>query len=179
MSDENIRKAAKADPPLASGPAPSRAAASPVPHTFRTGLSAALGLGPGKEAALRSVDENTRLAVERSYLAADRTLMAWIRTALSMISFGFTIGKLGQTVEEVQVEGLVFKGVRMVSIEGVAYLLVVLGTLALFGAVLQYLANTAEYAVMGLRRRVSLSFVVALVLVVLGGFAFTALVLRL
>lgn len=36
----------------------------------------------------------------RSILAADRTLMAWIRTSLSMFSFGFTIYKFLQGVQE-------------------------------------------------------------------------------
>lgn len=42
----------------------------------------------------------TRLAVGRTVMAADRTLMAWIRTALSMFSFGFTIYKIIQGLED-------------------------------------------------------------------------------
>src|SRR5512137_1808779 len=40
------------------------------------------------------------LALERTRMAADRTLMGWIRTALSMISFGFTIFKFLEYVQE-------------------------------------------------------------------------------
>jgi len=123
--------------------------------------------------------ERTDLALDRSFLAVERTLMAWIRTALSMISFGFTIGKLGQTVTEFEVKGLVFRGTRMVSIESAAYFLVILGTTALLGAIVQYVVSLGEYATMGLRRRVNLSLIVGLVLVLLGGFAFTSLVMRL
>ena len=36
----------------------------------------------------------------RTIMAADRTLMAWVRTALSMLSFGFTIYKVLQSLEE-------------------------------------------------------------------------------
>jgi putative membrane protein len=143
------------------------------------GFAAALRLGPGEGPDSGRPDVSTRLAAERSYMAADRTLMAWIRTALSMISFGFTLGKLGQSVAEIQVKGIVLGGPRMVSVEGVGYFLVILGTVALLGAVLQYLLSIAEFASMGVRRRASISFFVALVLVVLGGFAFTALVVRL
>lgn len=42
----------------------------------------------------------TQLAIQRTVMAADRTLMAWIRTALSMISFGFTIYKIIQGLQE-------------------------------------------------------------------------------
>ena len=40
------------------------------------------------------------LALERTRMAADRTLMGWIRTALSMISFGFTIFKFLEYIQE-------------------------------------------------------------------------------
>jgi putative membrane protein len=36
----------------------------------------------------------TKLAIQRTVMAADRTMMAWIRTALAMFSFGFTIYKI-------------------------------------------------------------------------------------
>ena len=40
------------------------------------------------------------LALDRNKLAAERTLMAWVRTSLSMISFGFTIYKFLQVIDE-------------------------------------------------------------------------------
>jgi len=40
------------------------------------------------------------LALDRTRLAAERTLMAWVRTALSMISFGFTIYKFLQVLQQ-------------------------------------------------------------------------------
>ena len=40
------------------------------------------------------------LALDRNKLAAERTLMAWVRTSLSMISFGFTIYKFLQAIDE-------------------------------------------------------------------------------
>ncbi len=44
--------------------------------------------------------ERTDLAAMRTMMAADRTLMAWVRTALSLQSFGFTIYKVLQALQE-------------------------------------------------------------------------------
>src|SRR5215510_11640852 len=43
---------------------------------------------------------SNQLAVDRTRLAHDRTLMAWLRTATSLISFGFTIYKFFQYLQE-------------------------------------------------------------------------------
>lgn len=158
-------------------PAPAPQGAIPLMGRLRLGLAAALGIQIRGSAGQAGLDHGTLLAVERSYLAADRTLMAWIRTALSMIGFGFTIGKLGQTVSEIELKGGL-RGPRMVSVESIAYFLVILGTSALLAALLQYLINIGEYAAMGLRHRISISFVVGVVLVAVGGLAFTALVMQ-
>jgi putative membrane protein len=45
-------------------------------------------------------DERTQLAVVRTIVALDRTLMAWVRTATSLISFGFTIYKFFQQLQQ-------------------------------------------------------------------------------
>ncbi len=42
-------------------------------------------------AETEELDQNTKLAFERTWLAAERTAMAWIRTATSLITFGFAI----------------------------------------------------------------------------------------
>jgi putative membrane protein len=162
-------KGERAAPPVATGSSM---------RAIGRGLAAAMGVGPRPGTVERHMDQGTLLAIERSYLAADRTLMAWIRTALSMIGFGFTLGKLGQTVSEIEMKGAL-RGVRMVSVESVAYFLVIIGTGALFAALLQYLISIAEYAELGVRHRVSIAFVVGAVLVAVGAFAFTALVMQL
>lgn len=132
----------------------------------------------GSDVGTELAHERTELAMERNYYAAERTQMAWIRTALSMISFGFTIGKLGQIIEDVTIKR-VLGGVRTVSIESLAFFFVILGTLGILVSSLQHWQRVRELRRMGLRRRVSLSFWIALVLVAIGFFALAALSLSL
>ena len=147
------------------------------------GLASKLGLGKGKkeehgletgDVGTRLAHERTDLALERNYLASERTLMGWIRTSLSMISFGFAIGKLGQVVENVEVKR-VLGSPRMVSVERIALFLVVLGTVALLGAALQHWRRVRELRAMGLPRQFSITFIVALLLAAVGGFALSSL----
>ena len=120
----------------------------------------------------------TDLALDRTYLADERTLMAWIRTSLSMISFGFTIGKLGQVLHDVEFKGLL-GNTRTVGVKNIAYFLVVLGTAALLAAALQHWRRVRELRAMGLGHPFSITFIVALLLAAVGAFAFTSLVMAL
>lgn len=149
------------------------------------GFGAALGIGPSRtrKPAASATDtgtllahERTDMAMDRTYWAAERTLMGWIRTAISMISFGFTIGKVGQALGEVEVRGL--RGMHMVGVNSIAYLLVILGTVALLAAAVQHSRRVHELCEQGLRRQPSIAFAVALVLSVLGIVAFSSLVLK-
>ena len=109
-------------------------------------------------------------------MAAERTLMAWIRTSLAMISFGFTIGKLGDALDSAKVD-LIFG--RTTDILGVAYYLVIIGTLSLIIAGAQYKKETAALVRQGVQGRFSLAFFIAVLLSLLGVFVFTDLVVRL
>lgn len=131
------------------------------------------------DAGTRLAGERTDLAVERSYLASERTLMAWIRTTLSMITFGFTIGKLGQVLHNINIKG-VMGTIHTLSLKQLSYFLVVLGIAALLGAMLQYRVRVHELHEMGgLRPQLSIAFIVALLLAVVGVFALTFLILEL
>lgn len=44
-------------------------------------------------------EQRTEMAFDRSVMALERTLMAWIRTSLSLISFGFTIFKFLEAMQ--------------------------------------------------------------------------------
>lgn len=121
--------------------------------------------------------ERTGIAMERTAWAAERTLMAWIRTALSMIGFGFTIGKLGEALQDRTVRGAL--GLRSFHVADVAYLLVLLGTLSLLAASIEYAVRIHNLHKRGLPRQVRLALIVAIFLCLLGAFAFTSLVLNL
>ncbi len=167
------------NPKPASSTAPEATGGVRGIHKILAGFGASLGVAragprtPGDD----TIDTSTKLAMDRTYWAAERTLMGWIRTALSMISFGFTIGKFGQALEHIDVQG--FRGVREIGVSSIAYFLVTLGTLSLFAAAVQYSRNVYELRVHGQRVRPSIGFVVALVLVVMGIVAFSSLVRKL
>jgi inner membrane protein YidH len=118
----------------------------------------------------------TSLAERRNVMAAERTLMAWIRTSLAMISFGFTLGKLGNALSSTQFT-LMFG--RTTDIRGVAGYLVVVGTLALILAAIQYRADVAGIRSERPGHLPSAAFIVAVLLSLLGLFVFTDLVTRL
>jgi putative membrane protein len=145
-------------------------------RTMVSGFAAALGVGAARQQVGPAPDTGTALALERTYWAAQRTLMGWIRTALSMISFGFTIGKLGQTLTAIEVHGL--RGQRMVGVDSMAYFLVILGTLGLLAAAVQFSRRVHILCEGGLQRKPSIEFVVALVLSLMGMLAFSTLVLK-
>jgi putative membrane protein len=192
MNEENGKQIPKGDPGKISSPEPAATSGSGagVKKEIRkvlTGLESAFGFGPDKaeehkdetgDVSTRLAHERTNLALARSYLAADRTLMAWIRTALSMISFGFTIGKLGQYMDSINTRGI-FGSSRTVSIESIAYFLVVLGTASLLGAVWQYRLRMRQLRAMGFNPSFNIAFYVGLLLVAVGAFALTSLVMSL
>lgn len=133
---------------------------------------------PGSDLGTVLAHERTDLALGRSNLAAERTLMAWIRTALSMISFGFTIGKLGQVLNDVTLKGVLgFE--HTVSMQSLAFFLVILGTGALLLAALQHRKRVLELRKAGLNRELSISFYVSIVLALIGLFAMTSLAVSL
>jgi putative membrane protein len=168
--------------PTAGGTAAPEAPVPPIRSAFER-FVVRLGFHPHATQALAGASSNalaaerTTLALERSYLAAERTLMAWIRTALSMISFGFTLGKIGQALQHDQVRGML--GQKSFSISNIAYFLVIIGTVALVGAIIQHTLRVHALYNLGFPRQFSIAFSAATLLAFVGGFALTALVLEL
>jgi putative membrane protein len=73
------------------------------------------------------------LGVMRTMMAADRTMMAWIRTSLSMLTFGYTIYKVLQEIQEI---GRI--AIRDTAPRNAGLLLTVTGTLALVTGIAEY-----------------------------------------
>jgi putative membrane protein len=92
-----------------------------------------------------------------------------------LISFGFTIAKLGQAMHDVEIRKLL-GGVRVVGVRRIGYFLVVLGTAALLAAVLQHCHRVRQLNALGFPRQLSITLIVAVLLVLLGGLALTSLV---
>jgi putative membrane protein len=121
-------------------------------------------------------DQNTALALQRSFLATERTLMAWIRTSISLIGFGFTLAKLFQSLSnsDILVRG---PAGNVWTAQGAGMLLISLGTFALIVAVFDHRRQMQELHRCGLPKRFSLSMTVASVLAILGVMALLSLVI--
>jgi putative membrane protein len=116
----------------------------------------------------------TKLALDRTRLAYERTLMAWVRTATSLISFGFTIYKFFQYLNENKppVEDHVL-GPR-----GFALVMIGIGLTALTFATIEHRRNMRQLrAEFGPVPR-SLAAVVAGLIALLGVFGLAAVLFR-
>jgi putative membrane protein len=129
---------------------------------------------PRKDRGTVLAEERTDLAYKRSVIAAERTLMAWIRTALSMIGFGFTIYKFFQYVpQELAVQKITPQAPRNLGLT-----LVALGTLSLVAAAWQHLQFLKELGISHTQGIRSISFVVAIAVVIVGLLAFYGVLMR-
>lgn len=133
--------------------------------------------GPAADESTGLSRKRTSLAVERSFLAFERTLMAWLRTSLSMISFGFTLVKFFDFLEEERGEPIVgrFGGTWATTSLGMA--MVVIGTGALVMAIIQHRRRVVALRQQGLLPQWNLALNVAILVAFLGVFALVSLVL--
>jgi putative membrane protein len=120
-------------------------------------------------------EERTDLALQRTIIAAERTLMAWIRTAISMIGFGFSIYKFFQYQAEEIATGNIK---RPQTPRNLGLSLVALGTLALSAAAWQHRKFLKDIGALEKRHMLSVSFVVAMAVILIGIVTFYGIVLR-
>ncbi len=125
--------------------------------------------------------KRTSLSLKRSFMAAERTMMAWIRTALSMISFGFTIGKFFEYLQNANADNSL-RGIiagRTVSPYALGFALIFLGIAMLVAAAFGHARDVKALESEGLPHRRSLSLLTATAIVLIGIFAFILLALNL
>lgn len=111
-------------------------------------------------------EERTDLALRRTVMALERTLMAWLRTAVTLISFGFTIYKILQGLEE---KGHV--AMRQNAPRNLGLFLILLGMGLLIMGILQY--TTVKKSMLGASERkppVSLTLIAAIGVLLVGVF---------
>jgi putative membrane protein len=120
-------------------------------------------------------EERTDLALQRTIIAAERTLMAWIRTALSMIGFGFSIYKFFQYLPEEIATGNIQ---RPQAPRNLGMSLIALGTLALSAAAWQHRNFLKQIGASQARHVWSISFVVAIAVILIGIITFYGVLLR-
>jgi putative membrane protein len=120
-------------------------------------------------------EERTDLAMQRTILASERTLMAWIRTAISMIGFGFSIYKFFQYQAEEIAAGNIR---RPQAPRNLGMSLIALGTLGLVAAAWQHRRFLNEIGATQHRHVWSVSFVVAICVILIGIITLYGVLLR-
>lgn len=109
------------------------------------------------------LEASTRLAFERTRVAYDRTLLAWIRTAISLITFGFSIYKFAQIMKD---DGILKH--HLLGTGEFGLVMVIIGLVSLFLASLEYRHNIRSLGTECLIRPRSLSYVMAMLISLLG-----------
>jgi putative membrane protein len=167
-----------ADRPVPS-PAPKKALIARSRSAVRAWWADVSHSGPhathdGEQTANEMAATRTRLATERTLMAADRSLMAWVRTGLSMISFGFTIYKILEGFEK-SAGGLPHGG----SPRAVGLFLTGLGTVSMVMGLVEYWYRLRALRSQGPYRILQPSFVMAMLVTVMGLFLFVGIISQL
>lgn len=120
------------------------------------------------------MSDATRLSLDRTDLAHERTLMSWIRTAVSLISFGFTIYKFLQYVEDKS--GL--PAGHMMGARRSGLFMIGTGLLALVLATISHRRAMKELRKKYVEVPYSMAAVLAIVISIYGLLAFIAVIFR-
>jgi putative membrane protein len=129
------------------------------------------GEGPGKNVA-------NELAKQRNRHAAERTLMAWVRTSLSLIGFGFGIASF----RDILLEAGLLRGPQFhwctTLVFGLSFIF--LGVFGLLAATIQHwrILHHLKQDRLSYTEYLPLAFIMAIVLMLIGLFAFLAVLLH-
>ena len=119
----------------------------------------------------------TKLSVERTRLAHERTLMSWVRTATSLISFGFTVYKFFEYLQEHQT---ISPSDGSIGPRGFAMIMILVGLISLVLATVEHRRSVkalrAEYGDMIVPT--SLATLLAALMIVLGVLGLGAVIFR-
>lgn len=129
---------------------------------------------PDLKTAMAQKLSSNQLAIDRTRLAHERTLLAWVRTATSLISFGFTIYKFFQYLEE---KGQAREG-RILGPREFALVLIGTGLVALFFATIQHRLDIKRMRALYPEVPYSLATVLAGLMSILGIIALLATIFR-
>lgn len=132
---------------------------------------------PIPDRSTQLAEKRTMLGLERTFLAFERSLMAWLRTSLAMISFGFTLAKFFEYLEEQRGGPVVGHFGRTWASDTVGMAMISIGTVALVLAVIQHKRRVEALRGIGLMPQWNLALAVAALVAVLGVFAFGSLLL--
>lgn len=118
---------------------------------------------------------SNELAKERNRAAAERTLMAWIRTSISLITFGFGMDRIVSALHA----ALDNKSGALNFSRNLGLCFIAIGTLALLSAAFNHHQELRRIkrGDFTYSSRLSLSFVVAIALILVGLFAFVGILL--
>jgi putative membrane protein len=113
--------------------------------------------------------------MERTFLAHERTTMAWVRTAASLISFGFTIYKFFQIELKSAALGA---GHRLMGPRGFALMMIGIGMVGLALASVQHHQAMKRLRAESADTPLSVSGIVAWLVLIMGVFAVALVVLE-
>ena len=115
------------------------------------------------------------LAVERTRLAHERTLLAWVRTATSLISFGFTLYKFFQYLQQRDPN---FAATHRFTAREFAMIMISTGLIALVIATVQHRQDVVRMRTIYPEVPYSFATILAALLSGLGLIALVAVILR-